>query len=537
MTILYFQIVIIFTLYIASLLGKKSLVVACAAWTLFTLATVFFSGLILLQLITIWTCYAFFKPAGRNTETARPSKNESGETTVLSPLQPVSSAGRPVSKLFEIPPPVGAVQRKLDSVNNALTSFTDSVSLRMTVNSATQALQHTVFTEKLGIEHALQRAQTALKLRAWREERGEEDWAHFQEAHARFSKLLKPPTDVAVAKPSPGWQFPDFTIAPGPDDADLTNTLAIAAKIRSLQSERDDFLRDMVRQIWNNEPLRIALLDELNKVGGAQTWDSLCRIAAEKNKSSARLSFGALLRTITTQATGSLPPESAIDEALTPRSILTSAAEIEARVKALELPYLVHFTRVENLPSIMQHGLCSITTLTEADVGFTANDRLRLEGRPDAVCLSVSYPNEKMFAHYRWKAPEQAWVVLVIDRSVLWTLNVAFCNHNAADHRIRQQPLDDLKTVSAFDNLFNPVQGLPSREESKLLAFDPTDVQAEVLAFDTVSPDLIKGVVFSDASSQHNFRHCIGDRRNLVNSEGRGFLGARSYARKRGWTY
>jgi hypothetical protein len=47
----------------------------------------------------------------------------------------------------------------------------------------------------------------------------------------------------------------------------------------------------------------------------------------------------------------------------------------------------------------------------------------------------------------------------------------------------------------------------------------------------------IKGVVFSDASSLHNYQDCVGDRRTLVNAEGRGFLGARSYARKSGWTY
>ncbi|WP_341524107.1 DarT ssDNA thymidine ADP-ribosyltransferase family protein [Pseudomonas sp. G.S.17] len=537
MTILYFQLFIIFTLYIASLIGKKSLVVACAAWTLFTLVTVFFSGLILLQLITIWACYAFFKPGGRSTETTGPIKPKSVETAVPTPSQPVSSARRTVSRSTQIPPPVNTVQRSLDSVNNALTAFTDSISLSMAVNSATEALQSTLLNEKLGVEHALQRAQLALKVQAFREERGEEGRAYYQEAYARFTKVLKPPTDAVVVKPSPGWQFPDFTVAPSHGAASVTNILAVAAKVRLLKSERDGFLRDMVRQVWSDEPLRNALHDELNKVGGAQTWDSLCQIAAEKKQSSARLSFGALLRTIPAPATDSLQPESAIDEAITPRSILTSAAEIEVRVKALELPYLVHFTRVENLPSIMQHGLCSITTLAEADVDFRSNDRLRLEGRPDAVCLSVGYPNEKMFAHYRWQAPEQGWVVLVIDRCVLWTLNVAFCNHNAADHRIRQQSLDDLKTASAFANLFNPVQGLPAREESKLLPFDPTDVQAEVLAFDTVPPELIKGVVFSDAGSLHNYRDCIGDRRILINSEGRGFLSARSYARKRGWTY
>ncbi|WP_426115557.1 DarT ssDNA thymidine ADP-ribosyltransferase family protein [Pseudomonas sp. DSP3-2-2] len=537
MTILYFQIIIVFTLYVTSLVGKKALVVACAAWTLFTLVTVFFSGLILLQLITIWMCYAFFKPEDRSTETTRPIIPKRGETAVSALSPPVSSVGRTVSKPSEIPPQVGTVQRSLDSVNNALTAFTDSISLSMAVNSATEVLQSALFNEKLGVEHALQRAQLALKVQAFREERGEEGWAHYQEAYARFTKVLKPATDVVVVKPSPGWQFPDFTVAPGQDDANLTNTIAIGARIRTLRSERDGFLRDIVRQVWTDEPLRNALRDELNKVGGAETWNSICQIAAEKTKPSARLSFGAILRTVPSITADSLQPEPATDEPETPRPMLTSPAEIEARVKALELPYLVHFTRVENLPSIMQRGLCSITTLTEATVDFKFNDRLRLEGRPDAVCLSIGYPNDKMFAHYRWKTPEQGWVVLVIDRCVLWTLSVAFCNHNAADNRIRQQSLDDLKTVSAFDNLFNPVQGLASREENKLLPFDPTDVQAEVLAFDTVSPDFIKGVVFSDESSLQTYNDCVGDRRTLVNSEGRGFLSARSYARKRGWTY
>ena len=535
MTILYFQMFIVFTLYVASLVGKKTLVVACAAWTLFTLVFVFFSGLMLLQLITIWMCYAFFKSEPRSADAAHSIKTA---VSIPSP-PPVSSVGRTVSRSPEISPPVGAVQRSVDSVNNALTAFTDSISLSMAVNSATEVLQSALFNEKLGVENALKRAQLALKVQAFREERGEEGWAHYQEAQARFTNLLKPATDAQVVKPSPGWQFPDFTVGAGhgPDDANLTNTIAIGARIRTLRGERDGFLRDIVRQVWTDEPLRNALRDELNKVGGAQTWDSISQLAAEKPKSSARISFAALLGTIPVPATDSLQSEPATHEPETPRSKLTSAAEIEARVKALELPYLVHFTRVENLPSIMQHGLCSITTLTEADVDFKFNDRLRLEGRPDAVCLSIGYPNDKMFAHYRWKTPEQGWVVLVIDRCVLWTLNVAFCNHNAADNRIRQQALDDLKTVSAFDNLFNPVQGLPSRDENKLLPFDPTDVQAEVLAFDTVSPDFIKGVVFSDESSLHNYKDCVGDRRTLVNSEGRGFLSARSYARKRGWTY
>ena len=61
MVILSFQILIIFTIYLASIFGKKSLVIVCAAWTVFTLANAFMPGLILLQLITIWACYWLLK--------------------------------------------------------------------------------------------------------------------------------------------------------------------------------------------------------------------------------------------------------------------------------------------------------------------------------------------------------------------------------------------------------------------------------------------------------------------------------------------
>lgn len=102
----------------------------------------------------------------------------------------------------------------------------------------------------------------------------------------------------------------------------------------------------------------------------------------------------------------------------------------------------------------MQHGLCSITNLNDKQIDFRFNDHLRFEGQPHAICLSIGHPNDKMFASYRWKSPEQGWAVLVIDRCALWSLDTAFCNHNAADHRIRQRPLGDLKTLAAFDSLF-----------------------------------------------------------------------------------
>ena len=537
MVILSFQILIIFTVYLASIFGKKSLVIVCAAWTVFTLANAFMPGLILLQLITIWSCYWFLKRKKITAVEPHPiaPAGEKPSASNSSPQPPALALKPAVLTPSESPPAGGAFLRSLDSLNTAITSFSDSVSLSLDVQKATASLEAVIFTEKLWTEKALERAQSALKLDAWRQEQGEKAWAHYQQAHAQFTKALDSSTTVAVTAPSPVWAIPDFSCVLVAGDPPLAT--ALGAKKRQLQHERDTFFSDIVQQVWSNVPLRTALRDELCKLGGHDTWDCISRKAAQGNKPLARLTFGAVLGKIQASSDGLQEPETQSRELTAYIPGFLRKQELETRVRALELPYLIHFTRVENLPSIMQHGLCPITTLTDRNIDFRFNDPLRLDGHPNATSLSIGHPNDKMFASYRWKSPEQGWAVLVIDRCVLWSLDTAFCNHNAADNRIRQQPLADLKTVAAFDNLFSPQSNLPSREENRLLPWDPSDVQAEVLVFDTLLPTFINSVIFSDPSSLQKYKSCVADKPVHIHTESRGFLGARTYARKSGWTY
>lgn len=521
MAILYFQLLIIVTLYLTSLVGKKSLAIACAAWSLFTLANVYLPGLLLLQLLTIWACYCFFKR----------KKNNTPQAPAIAPADEKPTTATPI----ECPPAGGAFLRPLDTLNTAVSSFNASVFLSLEVDKATASLAAVVFTEKLDTEKALARAQAALKLAAWRQEHGEKGWAHYLQAQSMYSKALESSSSCAVAASAAEWRLADFSRAPGEGDSPLA--IAIEAKKRQLQSERDKFFREIVEQVWANVPLRTAMADELCKMGGQKTWECISRTAAQAHKPPARLTFGAVLGKVQTSRTDDHTPV-----LLSPVSIgyfpgLLRKQELDTRVRALQLPYLIHFTRVENLPSIMQHGLCSITALTDQNIDFRFNDHLRLDGHPNATCLSIGHPNDKMFASYRWKSPAQGWAVLVIDRCVLWSLDTAFCNHNAADNRIRQQPLVDLKTVAAFDNLFSPQSNLPSREENRLLPWDPSDVQAEVLVFDTLLPTFINSVIFSDPSSLQKYKDCVADKPVHIHTESRGFLGARTYARKSGWTY
>ena len=76
-------------------------------------------------------------------------------------------------------------------------------------------------------------------------------------------------------------------------------------------------------------------------------------------------------------------------------------AQIQQICDERNIETLVHFTRVENLSSILQNGLLSRKALEilEETRGqqFLFNDRKRKDGHKDAICLSISFPNYQMF--------------------------------------------------------------------------------------------------------------------------------------------
>ncbi|WP_429070174.1 DarT ssDNA thymidine ADP-ribosyltransferase family protein [Aeromonas dhakensis] len=204
---------------------------------------------------------------------------------------------------------------------------------------------------------------------------------------------------------------------------------------------------------------------------------------------------------------------------------------IEQAARLIKVPYLVHFTRVTNLPSILQHGIYPISRAHEIEATPAINDTLRLDGHLDATSLSIAFPNCRMFWRYRQDNPNVDWVVLAIHPSVLWTKNCAFCRFNAADARISRQLINQLKTSASFVGMFEEIDGFASREEQRLNQYDPTDVQAEVLAFDIIEPELITGAAFNKAAVMDSYRGILGDRKLILSGENQDYFASRSYVR------
>ncbi len=204
---------------------------------------------------------------------------------------------------------------------------------------------------------------------------------------------------------------------------------------------------------------------------------------------------------------------------------------IRTHANTIGVPFLLHFTRVTNLPSIMQHGLYPVSRVAEIGVTPQINDELRLDGHRNATSLSIAFPNHRMFWKCRQDSEGAQWVVLAIKSRVRWTKECAFCRHNAADARISCQPLEQLKTHAAFVSMFEEIDGMQSRQTQKLKPYDPTDTQAEVLVFDVIEPTLIAAAAFENAATRDAYQGILGNRQILVNRTGKGYFAARSYVR------
>jgi hypothetical protein len=204
--------------------------------------------------------------------------------------------------------------------------------------------------------------------------------------------------------------------------------------------------------------------------------------------------------------------------------------EIQAYSQERGISYLLHFTRLINLPSILQHGLCPVSRHGGLRSPPVINDELRLDGHLDGTSLSIGFPNYLMFYKYRQLANTE-WVVLGIHPSVLWTKDCGFCQHNAADGRMIGQPLDSLRTLAAMQGMFAESEGENTRQDQRLKTYDPTDPQAEVLVFDQIEQNFIIGVAFQTQLARDNHAGLCGNRELLTQSSNRGLFASRSYAR------
>jgi hypothetical protein len=195
--------------------------------------------------------------------------------------------------------------------------------------------------------------------------------------------------------------------------------------------------------------------------------------------------------------------EVAIQAAKTARTARRDA--IKNQIESRSIDQLCHFTRIRNLPFILQYGLLSRSRIAQTGRPVICNDPERFDRRLDRISLSVTFPNYRLFYRYQKNdchVPQgDRWVVMLISPEICWTHDSLFCRTNAASTTISRLPDDALSTPDAFESLFDDQQGNMGRQDRQLppnLTWDP---QAEVLVKDVIMPENIMYMAFQDHAS------------------------------------
>ena len=174
--------------------------------------------------------------------------------------------------------------------------------------------------------------------------------------------------------------------------------------------------------------------------------------------------------------------------------------QIKWMIKERGVQYFYHFTPFVNLPNILKFGIISRDSVNQKiedgeHGSFMFTDVERLEGRTDCICLSVSFPNYKMFYKKRKDHPTLPFVLLEIDIEgglACPDTSFAFFDTNAATGRSKRNPISD-KEILSHCTLEAAKQMFGEEGRSQLISPSyPTNPQAEVLFKGMVSPKAIK---------------------------------------------
>ena len=179
-------------------------------------------------------------------------------------------------------------------------------------------------------------------------------------------------------------------------------------------------------------------------------------------------------------------------------------AAIRKIIEERGIKCLIHFTRLENLPSILERGILSRVAL--GDDGYVWNDAWRRDKRKHAICLSISYPNYAMFHSYK-SGSEEKWAVLLLDPAILWELDCGFVEINAASRGVPERPESDLKSLAAFQSMFSQTE---LRSRLHLESYYPTNPQTEVLVFEHISSKYIREICLKFKPEAKSYRDGLG---------------------------
>jgi ssDNA thymidine ADP-ribosyltransferase, DarT len=188
---------------------------------------------------------------------------------------------------------------------------------------------------------------------------------------------------------------------------------------------------------------------------------------------------------------------------------------IEDFVAERGIKSLFHFTRLDNIPSILADGLLTKEACAGACIAPVINDPCRYDGT-GAISATISFPNYRLFYRLRCDNPGVKWVVLELKCSLLWRTTCAFSNTNAGDSSVSNVPISERRGLSALQSMFSDYGDI-KRATLGIPHHYTTNPQAEVLLLDGATMDDITGVYFEQEATLQIYKAAYPDRPLYLN--------------------
>lgn len=192
--------------------------------------------------------------------------------------------------------------------------------------------------------------------------------------------------------------------------------------------------------------------------------------------------------------------------------------ELKANIEKRKIRWLVHFTRTDNLESILDKGICTLDTLEKIGIEFFANDEYRWDHCTDCVNVTIEFPNSWTLKSYMANSPGTDWIMLFLNPELLYEQENYYAYHNASTGEINRN-IRNMNKNEDFENMFadrvvvakaSGEQRVFDRFQIKEHDYLPTSDQAEILIRGSIDSKFIVGIAFS---SKVEFRRLENDKR------------------------
>lgn len=199
-------------------------------------------------------------------------------------------------------------------------------------------------------------------------------------------------------------------------------------------------------------------------------------------------------------------------------------------LKERNIDTLYHFTRAENLENIIKYGLLPRSSIDICGIESIYNDDYRYDNCTNALCMSIEFPNYKMFYSLRMKDPDTEWAVIKLSADVLLDFQCAYCWTNAGDSTMYSLPMEERMGKTILESLFRDCEGYPQRNSLGIPSYYPTNPQAEVLVFHSVPIEYIDCIYFENQQTYLKYADVTANRLDS-------YVNQRLFSARRDWQF